>query len=349
MLALHSINLLFCDKADLMFVHSSRILKQFEYLSILGIDTNPLYRQTGIEKQDLLNPDKTYDFDIYKIVLEFALRQTNNPHYGLDFGNQPQLGGTIGMMCASCSNIYEAFIQGSRFLQLQGDFAELKIIEEEKYIRLVYRLIDEWVIDSSYTAKLEIDAMFSFLNTIVKINSNNTINPGKISVFFQKPKDFEIYNSIFGIIPMFGKEVNEIVYDRKAMFFPMKAFNPEVFKVLNAHLKGQLLQLNTMETITRKVQRILYSSFKYQFPGIDMVADKLNISTRTLQRKLSDENTNFQLILQDAKFNIAKKLLKQNTLNISEISYTLGYSDIGNFSRSFKKYTGKSPQEYKGK
>lgn len=330
-----------------MFVHSSRIQKQFEYLSALGIDTTPLFKQTGIETDELTNPDKKFDFEQYKTVLEFALRQTKNPHYGLDFGNQPQLGGTIGMMSASCTNLKEAFIQGCRFLQLQGDFFELKYKEDERYARLDYSLLESWITISPQTAKLEVDAMFSFLNTIVKINSNNLLKPTQINMVFQKPENTEKYKSVFGFVPKFEAERNEIVFDKSLLLIPMKAFNKETFNLLKTHLENQLVQLSHDETITEKVNKILHSSFMYQFPDIETVADKLNISARTLQRKLSEEQTNFKQILQDVKFSIAKKLLEQDILTISEISYTLGYSDLGNFSRSFKKYTGNSPQEFK--
>ena len=71
-----------------MFVHGSRIQKQFEYLEKSGIDTLPLYSQTGISPDAVFDQDTIFDFEQYKVVLDFALRQTNNPEYGLEFGNQ---------------------------------------------------------------------------------------------------------------------------------------------------------------------------------------------------------------------------------------------------------------------
>jgi hypothetical protein len=160
-----------------MFVHASRIQKQFEYFRHLGIDINPLYKQTGISRNEDFTQDRHYDFEIYKAILEYGIRQTSNPDYGLDFGNQPQLGGTIGMMSASCANLKEAFIKGCEFLKLQGDFAELLFVDDTKYPKLIYTPLESWAMDSPHTAKLEVDAMFSFLNTILKMNSNDTLKP----------------------------------------------------------------------------------------------------------------------------------------------------------------------------
>ncbi|MBN1183653.1 MAG: AraC family transcriptional regulator ligand-binding domain-containing protein, partial [Bacteroidales bacterium] len=181
-----------------MFVHGSRIQKQFEYLDKLGIDISPLYKQTEIPKDCKFTAEINFDFEQYKTVLDFALRQTNNPEYGLDFGNQSHLGGTIGILSASCKNLKEAFIQGTKFLKIQGDFAELEFIDDFPYAKFVYTPIPSWVLESPQTVKLEVDAMFSFLNIILKVNSNGNIKPHKLNFTCRKPENIEKYTEIFG-------------------------------------------------------------------------------------------------------------------------------------------------------
>lgn len=349
-LALDSITLLFYDiNPFIMYVHATRIQKQLEYLKHLGVDIVPLYKQIGISPDEQFEHDKHLDFEQYNAVLDYAIRQTNNPEYGLDFGNQPQIGGTIGMMSASCTNLKEAFAQGSKFLKIQGDFAELQFVDDEIYPKLIYTPIQSWVVESPQTAKLEVDAMFSFLNTILKINSDHILKPHKLNFACNEPENPGKYFDVFGIKPDFKTELNEMIFKNATLLIPMKAFNPETNQILIQYLQSRLNQLSHSEKLADKVKRILYSSFKYQFPDIESVAEKLNLSARTLQRKLSDEQTNFKDILLETRFGIAKQLLKQNQLTVSEISYILGYSDIGNFSRSFKKYVGNSPIEFREK
>lgn len=204
-----------------------------------------------------------------------------------------------------------------------------------------------WVLESPQTAKLEVDAMFAFLNTILDINSNGTLKPVKLKLAFNKPQHPEKYRELFGINPEFGSEYNEMFFENTSLLIPMKAYNPETFQVLNQYLESRLIHLSDSEKVTDKVKRVLHSSFRYQFPDIDSVAEILNVSSRTLQRKLSEEETSFKEILQETRFGIAQQLLSQDHLTVTEIGNILGYSDLGNFSRSFKKYSGKSPLEYK--
>jgi AraC-like DNA-binding protein len=330
-----------------MFVHASRIEKQFQYLTNLGISITPLLRQTGISGDIPFEPQARFDFEQYKQILEFALRQTGDPEYGLAFGNQSQLGGTIGMMSASCKNFKEALVKGCEFLKLQGDFAELKFMDDDAYPKLVYTPLESWTLESPQTAKLEVDAMFSFLNTILKINSNDTLRPRQLNLAFPTPQNPDRYYEVFGVNPRFDAAVNEMVFDNATLMIPMKAYNPETYQVLNHYLQNQLVKLAEVESLSDKVKNILHSSFKYQFPDIESVAEKLSLSARTLQRKLSEEQTTFKDIMQETRFGIARQLLKQKHLTVSEISYMLGYSDLGNFSRSFKKYSGLSPQAFR--
>ena len=189
--------------------------------------------------------------------------------------------------------------------------------------------------------------MFSFLVTILRINSNQTLLPYQIKLTSDKQADLQVYADALGIEPVFGQSYNEIFFNGKDLLIPMKAFNPEAFELLRSHVEGQLKKICGEALVSEKVKSILLSSLRYSFHDINTVASKLNMSSRTLQRQLSSEKTSFKTLLQKTRFDLARDLLSRKELSISEISYMLGYSDLGNFSRSFKKHSGVSPQDYR--
>jgi len=77
------------------------------------------------------------------------------------------------------------------------------------------------------------------------------------------------------------------------------------------------------------------------------VADKLCMSPRSLQMKLAAKSTSFQEILDSTRESMARGYMEQSAISITEAAYLLGFSDVSNFTRAFKRWTGKSPREFR--
>jgi len=82
-------------------------------------------------------------------------------------------------------------------------------------------------------------------------------------------------------------------------------------------------------------------------PTLQQLAAALNVSTRTLDRRLRREGIGFRDLALQIRSQRACVLLGETGLSISEIAYALGYTDIANFSRSFKKVAGMCPMTYR--
>lgn len=313
----------------------------------LGVETEDICQKLGIAQEDILDTDKTFTLDQFISVLDFAISETGDASYGLKMGKEPYLAGIVGMMCASCKNLKEAFIQGCKYFDIQGNFAQIEFIDDRDHPKIRYALAPSWTMHSPETARHEVDIMFSLLVSILHANSNHSLHPYRILLTSKKPESLLEYRDSLGIEPVFEQEANEMIFRSKDLLIPMKAFNPEAFHLLRSHIESQLKRFSSQTLLSEKVRAILLSSLRYRFPNIETVASRLNMSPRTLQRQLSNEQTNFKTLLQNTIFALAKQMLRQKDVTISEISFMLGYSDLGNFSRSFKKFTGYSPQEFR--
>lgn len=81
--------------------------------------------------------------------------------------------------------------------------------------------------------------------------------------------------------------------------------------------------------------------------SIDCVAEKLCISPRTLQRRLKSEDTNYQQQLNQSRELLAKHYLTTSEMNVTEISFLLGFEELSSFSRAFHIWTGDSPETFR--
>ena len=98
---------------------------------------------------------------------------------------------------------------------------------------------------------------------------------------------------------------------------------------------------------SQKVKSSILNMIKPQFPTIGQVAGQLHISVRTLQRKLKAEGFIFQDILDQLRKDFAIKYLSNPDLSIGEVAFLLSYADASAFVRAFKRWTGKTPGEWR--
>ncbi|CAA0093549.1 putative HTH-type transcriptional regulator [Zhongshania aliphaticivorans] len=83
-----------------------------------------------------------------------------------------------------------------------------------------------------------------------------------------------------------------------------------------------------------------------KFPSIVEIAQELSLSTRSLRRKLQHEGTSYQDILKEVRLKLAKQYLK-DSFTVEQTADLLGYSESSAFSRAFKSWTGRTPQDYR--
>jgi AraC-like DNA-binding protein len=82
-------------------------------------------------------------------------------------------------------------------------------------------------------------------------------------------------------------------------------------------------------------------------PYIGKAASKIGVNVRTLQRRLASENLTFRHIVERVRFTAASAWLPQPEMSVTEIAFDLGYQDVSHFSRAFRRWSGKSPRQYR--
>jgi AraC-like DNA-binding protein len=97
------------------------------------------------------------------------------------------------------------------------------------------------------------------------------------------------------------------------------------------------------------LERVFFYLSEYKkngFPTMEQLADWMCMSPRTLQRRLQDAGYTYRMLLQEIKLKMALEMLETRRCGLSELAETLGFSDQGSFSRSFRKWTGQAPSRY---
>lgn len=116
----------------------------------------------------------------------------------------------------------------------------------------------------------------------------------------------------------------------------------------NEHVVMQYLNRVRQFSFTVRVEEEIQAMLKAgESVKIADVASRLNLSSRTLQRRLEGEGATFAELLEKHRKQLAHDALAHTELSITEIAYTIGFSDPSNFSRTCYRWFGASPAAYR--
>lgn len=140
---------------------------------------------------------------------------------------------------------------------------------------------------------------------------------------------------------------NIIVFDKTDAEIPFISRNDSMWDFFEPELARRLNMLETDDSFAARVRSVLTELIPGGRCTADDAAEKLGTSKRTLQRRLKEENTNFQQQLNHTRELLAKYYIAHTEMNTEDIAFLLGYQDINSFLRAFTLWTGQNLTEYK--
>jgi AraC-like DNA-binding protein len=185
-----------------------------------------------------------------------------------------------------------------------------------------------------------------FFVQLARIATRTTVCPLKVkSPQVLEPKDE--YAEYFGVRVQSGLRPL-ISFKRADAERPFLTANEEMWRTFEPHLQKRLSELDESATTADRVHAVLLEFLPSGSASIEAVAQRIGTSTRTLQRRLSQEQKSFQAVLNETRENLARHYLKTSELTGAEISFLLGFEDPNSFFRAFHTWTGETPEQVRG-
>jgi AraC-like DNA-binding protein len=169
----------------------------------------------------------------------------------------------------------------------------------------------------------------------------------KVCVQHTKPDHYEEYRLMFACRCEFENKHNALVFDAQYLRFPVVQNADSLSKYLDQAPLQWFKKQSYCDTYSAKVIRALENAELETETHLDCVASTLNMSARTLRRKLIAEGCRFQQLKDNMRRDKAINLFEQDKLSIAQISSAIGFTEVATFSRAFKQWTGVSPSTYR--
>ena len=144
----------------------------------------------------------------------------------------------------------------------------------------------------------------------------------------------------------FDARQNVLVFSKADIERPFLTHNADLLAMVAPQLEAELTRQLAQKTISERVKGVVKKLLAGQRPALQDVARELHLSTRTLQRRLTDEGGTFQQLMEDARRELAQHYLLHSSLELNETAYLLGYEDANSFFRAFQQWEGTSPGEW---
>ena len=189
-----------------------------------------------------------------------------------------------------------------------------------------------------------VETEFAFLVGMIRRTTRQEINPVRIQM--RQPVDNEAFHRFF-TVKAEPSEENSITFRNADMRLPFISYDDAMWNYFEPELTKRLAELDVDESTAARVRSALSELLPGGQCAIEDVAAKLGLSRRTLQRKLSEENTTFQKQLNSVRETLAIHYLRNTQMTSNDIAFLLGYAELNSFLRAFTVWTGKSVSEYR--
>ena len=291
-----------------------------------------------------LRPESRHPISILLMTLKELERRSGNVDIGLLLGERldPSCFGVLGYLVMTCKDIRGALPLIHQYQQLVIDCGTTMVTHDKNTATLAW---------SPTSRELQyrplIDLLFAAIRNFSHWSAGILQPVTHASFQYAKPADTRNHERIFGANLSFNAPINSLEHPTDWLDIPLKTANPLLHPMILAQTEQLLKLLQQDRSHAGNVKQLLMDLLPKGMGNLDMVANHLHMSPRTLQRHLSQQNLNFQDLLRDARMELARFYLMHSQLSLSQVAEKLGYTDVSSFSHAVKVHTGKTPRDWR--
>jgi AraC-like DNA-binding protein len=276
----------------------------------------------------------------YVNLLAVGARLADDPHFGLHVGERVKLGtySVYGLILLACSDFSQVLEQTMRYEQLAHDLGRSAVQLDGENAQY------QWLSSYPGASRHLVESVFAGIRVFSTWLAGMELPTPKMQFVHAREADAAEYIRIFGVMPHFGEPVNAAHFHAQLLTWPVPNADVGLYPVLQQHAENLLKdRARGDQGIAAQVHAAIIKNLAHNKVRLSSIADELNLSPRTLQRKLNEAGCSFQQVLDQARFALATDYLRQDSLSLVDISFLLGYQEQSAFTHAFKEWAGVNP------
>ena len=311
-----------------------------------GFSEHQVFEGTGLRPQVLQAEIPVASFASIAALFEHAADLTGNDLIGFQRGMQrdTRMSGLIAYVGSASPTLGDSIRNLARYRRVFSDAMEMDLAELDS------KGIAEWfyAVPTSVPRRQHLEfAAAGFMGSI-RQSTGRRITPRLVTFRHGRKNHVKELEKFFGCEVRFHAARNSFHFKISDLDLPLITADDQLYKVLVGYCQDVLARkARNAPDLVVQIERAIVDRLASGEATQESVANAVAMSPRTLSRRLTALDTSFFKILEDMRLSLATNYLRQSSLALSEISFLLGYSGLSAFNEAFKRWTGKTPGQYR--
>lgn len=312
-----------------------------------GCDPDELLSQAGLNRAHLSDAAQHVPFEKLQLIYRRGAERSGIAHFGLLVGMSARPSsfswlGYVAMTSATFGDAVNMYLKLNKtVLHSPSDGPELRITGELATLEFTRDNSSRPHFDVSVDAALA--CYISFSRWLV----GGDLPLEAVHMRRVTPADTAPYEQFFGCPMHFRSDMNALVFKATKLELPVEGADRSAHHKLLHEAELHLVNVCASASVARRVRAMMIAQMQRGQVRLEILAQDLAMSPRTLQRKLANEGRSFSSLFESVRMELAERYLKDPSLSITEMALMLGFSQASAFSHAFREVHDISPTDYR--
>lgn len=323
---------------------SAWVLAIVHALDRAGVGSASVLRDLGMDPDQVGDLQHRYLQHQVTDLWKASVALTRDPAFGLKVARhvRPSTFHVIGYAMACSETLTRATERFARSARLVSDSARVSFARQ----REGYLLTMDLNTGGARPIYQTLDTMLAGYLLLCEWIIDGPLVPREVRFVHARPNDETEYAAVFRCPIHYGQRQNSLLFRHADLDQKVPAANEELAMLLDEMASRHLAE-RYAQRFSRQVRDALATQLPHGQPSKAATARALNLTERTLLRRLNDENTTFKELLDQQREELAYQYLRRGDLTLDTIADLLGFSSSSTFSRAFVHWTGKRPSDWR--
>ena len=302
----------------------------------------PLLRRAGLSETDLEKRPPRISAAAQARLLEYGAEAISDSAFGLHLAQQANLrqAGLLFYVTSAAKNIGETLPLFERYCRIVNEAVRIRVFPFQKEVAIELKFVGL----SRHHFRQNAEFVLAANLKGMREHAGRNVRPTNVAFAHARSSDLREFEGFFGCPVEYGAPTDRWTFSNETLALPLLTGDPYLLETLQPFCDEAAKERNTPKgTLRASVENEVQKFLPHGKAKRQTVAKALGMSERTLSRKLTEERTTYDEIVDQLRRSLALQYIKDRGISLSQIAWLLGYEGSTSFNHAFVRWTGGSP------